>query len=187
MEDDSVIVTTFSGSGSSGSTDGEASVAQFNCPHSIVRTFDGNFFIVDYYNHNVRKIDQFGHVTTFAGNGNKGLQNGSLESAEFNCPRGVTCDTSGNIFVADYYNNLIRRISTLDLVVESFAGSGSAGSIDGKASLAAFDGPHHLTFDPRSNHLYIADNNNQIRYVSLEDGMVRTLAGAKYSGYKVRI
>jgi len=101
--------------------------------------------------------------------------------ASFNAPTAVAVDALGNIYVADYGNNLIRKISAITGLVSTFAGSGNQGALNGTGTLASFNGPSGLAIDATGN-LYVADNNNnQIRKIT-PAGLVSTLAGADSAG-----
>jgi uncharacterized protein YjiK len=104
-------VTTFAGSGAEGSTNGNGTLASFNAPVGIAIDASGNLYIADSENNLIRKINHAGDVTTLAGNGSLGADNGAAETASFGQPYGVALDASGNLYVADSYNNLIRKIT----------------------------------------------------------------------------
>jgi DNA-binding beta-propeller fold protein YncE len=142
----------------------------------------GNVYISDTFNNRIRKMAPDGTVTTFAGDGNAGYVDGPAASAEFYAPQGLTFDASGNLFVADYGNNVIRKIAT-DGTVSTYAGNGVAAFVDGKAiGVAAFNGPAGLAFDSKGN-LFVADeNNNMIRKITSTGG-VSLFAGAQSGGY----
>ena len=95
-------------------------------------TFDpqGNLYVADAGNSVIRKITPNAVVSTFAGSGSQGKQNGTATTATFNYPVGIAADAQGNIFVADQNNNLIRKITPAG-IVSTFAGSGSAGKNNG--------------------------------------------------------
>ena len=115
-------------------------------------------------------------VTTLAGNGNKGISNGLGTQSSFNFPTDVVSDISGNIFVADQENHVIRKISPAGIVT-IFAGSGSLGYTDGTGQSATFNSPQSLTIDASGN-IYVADTgNNRIRKIS-PTGIVSTIAGS---------
>jgi sugar lactone lactonase YvrE len=108
------IVSTLSGNGSSGNQDspnGESS-ASFNFPRAIDVDAQGNVYVADYSNHNIRKITPTGATTTIAGSPAIGFQDGNASTAKFNMPLGIAVDASGNIFVSDLQNYRIRRISS---------------------------------------------------------------------------
>jgi sugar lactone lactonase YvrE len=105
---------------------------------------------------------------------------GNDSTASFNAPTGLAVDGAGNIYVADYGNNKIRKI-TPDGVVSTLAGNGNQGSINGPGNLATFNGPTGVAVDGSGN-VYVADqNNNQIRVITAT-GIVSTLAGSDSTG-----
>jgi len=115
-----------------------------------------------------------GNVTTLAGSGTAAWLDATGSSAQFNFPTGIAVDSSGNVFVADFNNNRIRKITTAG-VVTTFAGSGTAGSANGTGTAAQFNGPHNIVIDSSGN-LYVADsNNNSIRKITT-GGVVTTFA-----------
>jgi len=169
------VVTTFAGSGAIGSTDGVGTAASFNWPTGVALDNGGNLIIADTYNNKIRKITPAGLVTTIAGNGSIGTTDGAALSASFNVPTGVEVDGSGNIWVADVNNNMIRKIST-DGIVSTIAGNGERSFADGTGRAAGFFFPYSLIMDPDGNFLVGDANNNRIRKVT-KDGVVTTLAG----------
>ncbi len=116
-------------------------------------------------------------VSTLAGTaGFEGAWNGTGTDARFNAPFGVAADASGNIYVADRDNHLIRRITSSG-VVTTFAGlAGVAGSIDGIGVAARFNAPTGLAADSLGN-IYVADRGNSIIRKITSSGAVTTFAG----------
>jgi streptogramin lyase len=104
-------VTTLAGSGSSGSSDGFGADSSFDDPGGIVVDSKGNIYVADKGNNKIRKITPDGQVTTLAGSGSPGSENGKGPSATFNGPSDVAVDGEGNVLVADSNNNLIRKIT----------------------------------------------------------------------------
>ncbi len=122
------------------------------------------------------------YVTTLAGTGVKGHENGSPDRASFNWPTGVAVARDGTVYVADFSNNAIRKIDPGGNVT-TFAGSGRQGHKDGKGIDALFHGPDNMAIDPEGN-LFVADADNfRIRKVT-PDGTVTTVAGNGSLGYR---
>jgi sugar lactone lactonase YvrE len=107
------VMTILAGAGNccSGSVNGVGMAARFASPEGVAVDIAGNVYVADTYNNLVRKISPSGVVTTLAGNGAVGSVNGKGFDASFNYPTGVAVDAEGNVYVADTYNNLIRKIS----------------------------------------------------------------------------
>jgi hypothetical protein len=175
-----------------GYRDGAAATALFNGPTGItVDTAGENVYIADTYNNIIRKINITSQtVTTIAGDtadikfgldSNLGYQNGAAMSAKFSNPYGICVDDSGNVYVADTYNNVIRKIWKSTGMVTTYAGKDSsgitfAGFVNGPDSAAEFFTPTSLTIDTAGN-IYVADEgNNAIRKISTT-GIVSTMAG----------
>ena len=107
-------VTTFAG-GVNGSTDGTGADARFNSPYGVAVDGDGNVYVADRANHTIRKITPAGVVTTLAGAaGSSGSADGTGAVARFNYPDGVAVDGGGNVYVADYANHAIRKVTPAD-------------------------------------------------------------------------
>ena len=175
------VVTTFAGSAAGGYADGTGAAAQFSSPTGLVVDPQGNIYVSDSFNNRIRKITPGGTVTTFAGNGSPGYVDGPAATAQFYAPQGLAIDAKGNVFVADYGNNVIREISTAG-IVSTFAGNTIAGYVDGAATVAEFNAPAGIAFDPSGN-LFVADrHNNMIRKVTTA-GVVSTFAGVTTAGY----
>jgi hypothetical protein len=118
----------------------------------------------------------YGLTYTLAGNGTDDDVDAQGSGASFDHPAGVAVDGAGNVYVADQFNNKIRKITPTGLV-STFAGTGAAGAGNGPRLSATFDHPIDITLDAFGN-LYVADrNNNRIRKIAA-DGMVSTLAGS---------
>ena len=173
-------VTTLAGSGSWGTNDGIGTAASFNSPYGVTLDSSGNVYVADYGNHKIRKISPTGVVSTLAGSGIAGATNATGIAASFYYPHGVAVDALGNVFVADYYNHKIRKISALG-VVSTFAGSGAPTSTDGMGTGASFHFPAGITIDGSSN-LYVVDYaSHKIRKIT-PSGVVSTLAGNGTAG-----
>jgi sugar lactone lactonase YvrE len=105
------IVSTMAGSTTRGSTDGLGKAASFFHPAGIAIDKKGNLYVADSGNNKIRKITPDGMVTTFAGNGSRGNANGRALDASFYKPYALAIGPDGSLFVADYQNNLIRKVS----------------------------------------------------------------------------
>ncbi|HTW74975.1 MAG TPA: hypothetical protein VMD56_08680 [Steroidobacteraceae bacterium] len=174
------MVTTLAGSGVKGDTDGTGSAASFNGPEGVAVDSAGNVYVADDGNNEIRKVTPAGLVTTLAGLGAQGDADGTGKAASFNGPEGVAVDSAGNVYVADYGNNEIRKITPAG-VVTTLAGSGAQGDADGTGRAASFDGPEGVAVDSAGN-VYVGDEfNDRIREVS-PAGVVTTLAGAGAQG-----
>jgi len=185
-------VSTLAGSGAEGYQDGAAALAQFNDPTGVALDSSGNVYVADESNHRIRKItedDGIWTVSTLAGSGTIGRQDGAAASAWFNFPAGVALDSSGNVYVAEYGNHRIRKITEDDGIwtASTLAGSGTAGHQDGAAASAQFNLPSGVAVDSSGN-VYVADNgNSHIRKITEEDGgawTVSTLAGSGTAGHQ---
>ena len=173
-------VTTFAGAGFSGSTDGTGIAARFINPSSVAVDASGNIYVADTGNHLIRKITTGGVVSTFAGSSLQGSTDGTGTAASFRYPTGVAVDASGNIFVADSSNHLIRKITTAG-VVSTFAGSGTVGSGDGTGTAASFRYPNGLAI-AASGDIFVADKDNHLIRKITAAGVVSTFAGSGAEG-----
>jgi sugar lactone lactonase YvrE len=176
-------VTTFAGNATGGYADGTGAGAEFSSPSGIALDAQGNIYVSDSFNNRIRKITPAGVVTTVAGTGVPGYNDGPAATAQFYGPQGLAVDASGNIFVADYGNNVIRKITAAG-VVSTVAGNTTAGYVDGAAiTVAEFNSPAGVAVDKQGN-LYVADyNNNMVRKITAA-GVVSTIAGTLTAGYE---
>jgi sugar lactone lactonase YvrE len=154
-------VSTWVGStnNATGSTDATGTNARFN--QIIGGAFDsqGNFFVPDYSNHTIRKITPAGVVTTFAGTaGSSGRTNGTGAAARFNQPGGICIDAADNLYVTDYNNHTIRKITSQGVVTDFAGGGGNslAGSANGTGTAARFAFPVAIAIDAQGN-LYVSE------------------------------
>ena len=170
------VVSTIAGIGKAGFKDGPADSARFKYPGGVAIDANGNIYVADNLNHRIRKISTDGQVTTFAGTGEAGTDDGPADQATFFKPLGITIDPSnGNMFVVSYHGNKVRKI-TPDGQVTTIAGNGQPGFADGTGAEARFENPYGIVLGKDGN-LYVADRANaRIRKVT-QDGVVTTLAG----------
>lgn len=156
--------------------DGVGSAAQFGEVASLAVDSGGTLFASDRANHAIRRITTTGEVTTLAG-GVRGYADGTGSTAQFNLPSGLAVDAGGTLYVADFGNSVVRRISSVG-VVGTLAGSPKVrGETDGMGAQALFDSPMGLASDALGN-LHVADVvRDSIRRVT-PGGQVTTIVGA---------
>jgi sugar lactone lactonase YvrE len=161
-----------------GHKDGVGQEALFGETTGLAVDKAGNAYAVDPFlgGQTIRKITPDGVVTTFAGvSGQTGWKDGVGAAARFHEPYAIVADGEDNFYVADAYNNMIRKVTTA-AIVSRLAGSGGQGNVDGHGDAAWFKYPTGIAWD-RGRNLYVADQlNHTIRKVTL-DGDVTTLAG----------
>ncbi|MCX6877979.1 MAG: cadherin-like domain-containing protein [Verrucomicrobia bacterium] len=155
------VVTTLAGSaGNPGSADGTGNAALFYYPTGVAVDSAGNVFVADMYNYTIRKVTAAGVVTTLAGSaGAYGSVDGTGSAALFYYPTGVAVDSACNVFVADMYNNTIRKVTAAGVVTTVGGIAGIIGGADGIGSAANFSWPLGIAVDSVGN-LYVADSYN---------------------------
>jgi sugar lactone lactonase YvrE len=173
------VVSTFTGS-AEGYADGSGLNAQFNTPSGIAIDSSSNLYVADTGNNRIRKISPAGVVTTLAGSGETGHADGAASSATFNGPIGITVDPRGVVFVADSYNDCIRKIEP-DGQVITIAGGGGPGLADGPRNTALFDTPSGILVNSDESLIVADTGNNRLRKISA-DGQVVTLSFRSISG-----
>jgi sugar lactone lactonase YvrE len=178
------VVTTYAGTaGIKGSIDGTGSAALLSNPAGVAVDSQGNVFVADSENNNIRMIAPGGVVTTYAGTKNSiGSKDGTGAAAQFFYPEGIAVDSSDNVYVADPGNDTIRMIAPGG-VVTTLAGTPTvAGSSDGTGGGALFNSPEGVAVDGSGN-IYVADSGNDTIRLITAGGVVTTLAGkAQFSG-----
>ena len=185
--DISGIITTVAGNGDAGfSGDGGPAVdASLYLPQTVAVDSEGNIFIADGHNRRIRKVDTSGIITTVAGNENQGFSGdgGPAVDASLYNPFGVAVDSKGNIFIADEFNNRIRKVDTSGIIT-TVAGNGNQGfsGDNGPAVDARLYYPLSVAVDSEGN-IFIADYlNNRIRKVDTS-GIITTVAGNGNQGF----
>ncbi len=200
------VMTTVVGTGEASSTgDGDAATsATINSPRHCRFDSSGNFYISEHHGNRIRKIANFvavsptvapspsytpttapsyssGTITTIAGTGSEGYSgdDGDATSATFYNPHGIAIDSSGNVYVNDYRNHRVRKISSSTGIISTYAGTGVGGfsGDGGVATNAALNGPNGMCIDT-SDNIYISDlGNNRIRKIASSTTMIFTIAG----------
>jgi sugar lactone lactonase YvrE len=171
-------LSTYAGDGEEDSADGPAAQARFDGPEDVVVDAEGNVYVAEGGSDRIRAIATDGRVTTVAG-GDDGFADGPGAQAQFDGPAGVAVDQEGNVYVADWGNNRVRKI-TPDGIVSTLAGNGDEAFADGSGGStgqAAFNGPNGVAVDAQGN-VFVADSgNHRIRRIA-RDGVVSTVAGS---------
>ncbi|MDX2044345.1 MAG: hypothetical protein SF097_24260 [Acidobacteriota bacterium] len=180
---------TVAGTGVNGFSGDNGAAITANISRPIRMTFDaaGNLYFADLNNHRVRRVATTGVITTVAGNGTQGFSgdNGPATSAQLNQPLGVALDRNGNLLIADWGNNRVRRINAVTGVITTIAGTGDTGfnGDGGAATNARINGPENVFVD-KDNNIFIADSNNhRIRKVAASGATISTVAGTGTSGF----
>jgi sugar lactone lactonase YvrE len=186
------VVSTLAGTaGVHGSADGQGPAAAFGCfpfyfganligttgATAIATLPSGTSYVADYCHNTIRKVTSSGAVTTFAGTaGVIGAKDGTGQAAQFFQPAGLVLDPAGNLFVADYYNALIRKITPAGVVTTVAGQTPHLGHTDGAAAQATFCVPFAVVADAAGN-LYVTDTFNYVIRKITPAGAVTTLAG----------
>lgn len=171
-------VTTLAGTaGMRGSADGTGSAARFNFPAAVAADAHGNVYVADLGNITIRKITPAGAVTTLAGaTGMQGSVDGTGSAARFHVPAGIAVDADGNVFVADYGSDSIRKVTPAGVVTTLAGTAFVSGSADGSGPDARFNRPTGMAVDSAGNLLVADGYNSTIRRVT-PAGVVTTVAG----------
>ena len=202
IDAESGIIITIAGSGEEGygGDEGPATEAKLNWPTGVAVDDSGNVYIADRNNERVRRVDADGIITTFAGTGEWGYDSdedgGPATEALLNWPADVALDANGNIYIADEYNNRIRKVDsegiittvagmkrpTLEVGEEEEEEADENVGDHGPATSALLNRPTGVALDKEGN-LYIADrNNHRVRKVNAE-GIITTIAGMADEGF----
>ena len=188
-QDGTAIVVVGNGTVGYSGDGGPATSAQFSNVSGVAMDSLGNLIIADRTNYRVRKVSTSGVVTTVAGNGTSADcyssfrcsaptdDNGPATSAQLHYPIGVAVDRDGNLFIADAFENRIRKVSPSGIIT-TVAGTGSSGfsGDGGPATSAQLFGPEAVALDRNGNLFIVDDGNNRIRKVTTS-GIISTVAG----------
>ena len=183
------VISTVAGNGSFGFSGdgGPASNAQLSSPWGVAVGANGDIYIADANNNRVRKVDSAGKISTVAGNGTFGYtgDGGAATSATMSFVGGVAVSATGDLYIADYSNNVVRKVTAATGIITTIAGNGTAGySGDGAAATGAqLWGPSNVALDAAGNILITDANNNAVRKVAVATGIISTIAGNGTAGY----
>ena len=161
------IVTTIAG-GSRGDTDGTNSSAQFSSPSGVAVDAGDRVFVADQFNNTIRLVTPAGTnwvVSTIAGQSVSGRADGTGTDAQFDAPISVAVDTNDYVYVADFFNNAVRKMTLVgtNWMVRTIAG-GTQGTADGAGTNAQFNYPNAVTADAFGD-VFVADSqNNTVRF-----------------------
>jgi sugar lactone lactonase YvrE len=179
-------INTIAGRGTSGfGGDGGASVkALMSGPYAVAAGTAGVLYIADRWNHRVRKVDVNGVITTVAGKGTAGYtgDGGPATDAQLNLPTALALDPSGNLFISDIGNLVVRKVTPAGIIT-TIAGNGTRGfsGDGGPATAAMIAGAWGMAADSGGN-LYLADSDNaRLRKVDTS-GLITTVAGTGQYG-----
>lgn len=157
------VVTTLAGSGTSGFANGEGATARFDSPGGVALDSAGNLYVADRGNHRIRKVLPSGLVSTYAGSGVPDSVDGTVFDSAFYSPAAVVIDAHDTIYVADEGSHKVRRITPPTrspfVEVQTVAGDGVAGFVNGRAGLARLDHPAGMTWTANGD-LLVADSEN---------------------------
>ncbi len=179
-------ITTVAGNGTAGYSGdgGNATAATIYNPYGLAVDAVGNLYIAEQLNNLVRKVSPSGIISTFAGMGTPSYSGdgGNATAAMLRQPESVAVDNSGNVFIADAGNNVIRKVSTSG-IISTVAGTGllSDGGDGGPATAANIQSPVGVAVDATGN-IYIAEYLSSVRMVNTS-GIISTIAGNGTAGY----
>jgi sugar lactone lactonase YvrE len=180
------IVETIAGGGSV-RDGGPAKQARLNLPGGVTEAPNGDWVVVDFGNHRIRRIERStGIIRTIAGTGEAGFNGDDIaaERAQLSRPEQAVFGPSGDLYIADSYNNRVRRIDVRDGTIHTIAGRGERGASgdDGPAIQAELHFPEGIAVD-RSGNVFIADTvNRRIRRVDAKTGIISNYAGSGATG-----
>lgn len=170
------ITSLYTGqSASPGGTNGDISVATYTGPNGIGYDKNGNTYLAEVSGCRIRKITSGGIVSTLAGTGIPGYVNGNSSITQFDTPQDCAIDNDLNIYVPEFGNNTIRKLSPSGESI-TLAGDGTPGFADGTGSAARFTTPTGIVIDLNGDFVVADFGNHRIRKVTAA-GVVTTIAG----------
>lgn len=174
------VVTVFSGVAGTTGVPTETP-AKYNEPFAVAVDSAGTIYVADTNNGAIRKITPTGTVSTLAGGNGQGYADGTGSAAKFHEARGLALDSSGNIYVADYENNVVRKVTPAGVVTTLAGTFDTPGSTDGQGAAARFMSLNGIAVDS-ANNIYVVDaGTKSIRKIT-PSGLVSTFVGGPTSG-----
>ena len=183
------IITTVAGNGEFGlvAQNVQATTTAFNSPSDVKVDSEGNLWITDVLTHLVRKISVDGVANTIAGIGAPGFLGDGLPAvqAALNNPNEILILPSGNLLIADAFNNRLREITSENGIIQTFAGNGSVcfGGDEELATSATLNFPSGLDTDANNNLFFADTENHRIRMINSETNIITTIAGTDFFGF----
>ena len=176
------LVSTFAGTGERGAKDGHCSEATFKYPTGVaVSPATGNIIVVDQLNHRVRVIVLPENIVYTLAGSTQGFADGIGAAAQFQHPFHVACDEAGGVYLTDFFNHRVRKITVADRAVTTLAGDGTGGHRDGAGAQARFDRPCGIAVDGGGNLLITENTGHRVRMIT-PAGATSTLAGDSTEG-----
>jgi sugar lactone lactonase YvrE len=184
------IIHTVVGSGYPGYSGdgGPATSARLMAPTGMAIDGTGNYYIADFFNHRVRRVAAAtGSISTMVGVGTQGLSgdDGPAGAAQLIGPYGTAVDSAGNVYIADTFNNRVRKIEAFSGIIRTVAGTGAIeySGDNGPARSAGLSMPEAVVLD-RSGNLFVCDTgNHRVRRIDTATGVITTVAGNGDRGY----
>jgi sugar lactone lactonase YvrE len=159
---------------------GENDTTLFNQPFGMHADSKGNLYVADVGRNCITQIKNNGEIRVYAGSEKEGNNDGNIKIALFSAPSGICIDRTGNVYIAGFGGQNIRKITTEGIVL-TVAGTGEMGYTDGPSKLATFSSPRGICIDSKGN-LFVGDCwNHRIRKIDTT-GMVSTFAGGGKTG-----
>ena len=193
IDSDTGAIASVAGNGHAGySGDGGAAVnASIDVPLDVVADSRGNIYLSDWHHHVVRRYDPVsGKIETVAGIGRRAYTGtGPARAAGLSTPLGMSLDKDDNLYIADYGNDMVRRIDAQSGEISTVAGSGERGysGDGGQAVFARLNRPYNVYADDAGG-LFISDaGNHRVRHVDLASGVITTVAGTGSFGYSPQV
>jgi len=163
-------ISTFIGGNGSGDQPGLGTAAKINSANGMAFGPDGYLYFSDESNNKIKKVSPAGEVTDFAGSGNLDYVDGPGNTAAFASPHGVAFDSSGNLYVADFENYAVRKITSSGVVSTLAGGSFTSTPVDANGSSASFGNLWHIAVDSKDNVYVTQDGGYPV------DGFIRKIA-----------